>query len=72
MLAAIGIGEGILLRVPIRSLRLKMVSAALLGVLVLLLLQAIPWVGGLVAVLALMAGLGAPAVAFAYRLARGT
>ncbi len=72
VLAAIAVGELILLRVPIRSLRLKMVGAALLGVLVLLLLQAIPWVGGLIAVLALMAGFGAPAVAFAYRLARGS
>lgn len=71
VLAAIAVGELILLRVPIRSLRVKLVCAALLGVFVLLLLQAIPWVGGLVAVLALMAGFGAPAVAFAYRLSRG-
>lgn len=71
VLGAIALGDTILQAVPIRSPRLKLVLAALLGLFVLLLLTSLPWVGGLVAALALMAGFGAPVVTLGYRLARG-
>lgn len=65
--AAIVLGDSLLLRLPVRSLRLRMSLAALLGVAVLLLLQALPWIGGIVALLALMAGFGGVTLALAQR-----
>ncbi len=70
VLAAIALGDLLLLRLPIRSVRVRAVAAALLGVALLLALQAIPWVGGLVAVIALMAGFGSVVMALVTRLSR--
>lgn len=71
VLAAILLGDQVIGRLPVRSLRGRMVVSALLGVALLLLLQAIPWVGGLVALLALVVGLGSPTMAVVSRLMRG-
>ena len=71
VLAATAVGDLLLFRLPFRSLRMRMVLAALLGVFLLLLLQAIPWVGGLVAVLALVVGFGTATMALVNRLSRG-
>lgn len=72
VLAAIVLGDSLISRLPIRSLRGRMVVASLLGVALLLLLQAIPWVGGLVAVLALVVGFGSATMALVTRLTRGS
>jgi cytoskeletal protein CcmA (bactofilin family) len=71
VLAAIALGDLLLLRLPIRSVRVRWVAATVLGVALLLALQAIPWVGGLVAVIALMAGFGSVVMALVARLSRG-
>ncbi|MNX03704.1 hypothetical protein D3C86_332820 [compost metagenome] len=71
VLAAIALGDFLLSRLPIQSLRGRMVVASLLGVALLLGLQAIPWIGGLVAVLALITGFGSATMALVTRLTRG-
>lgn len=71
VLGAIALGDLLLSRLPFQSLRVRMVVATLLGVALLLLLQAIPWIGGLVALFALIAGFGGAAMALVTRLTRG-
>ncbi len=68
--AAVAIGDTILLRAPFQSPRVRMILAALLGVPLLLLLQAIPWGGPLFAFVALCAGFGAVTMALVNRLGR--
>ena len=70
VLAAIILGDSFISRLPVRSLRGRMVVSTLLGVALLLLLQAIPWVGGLVAVIALVIGFGTATMALVTRLTR--
>ena len=71
VIAAAALGDWVLVRLPFRSVRMRMVLAVLLGIVALLLLQAIPWIGGLVAVLALMVGFGTATMALVNRLSRG-
>lgn len=70
VVAATVLGESLLLRAKLPSPRIRMIASAVIGVAVLLLLQALPWVGGLFAVLAILVGLGGTALAAGRRVSR--